>query len=247
MRQPGEHREERQENQDHRLEGGEPEDLLTHRCPRLNARFNGPGPCERNQERAKALEAKGIKWLGPLEHCRECKGKELEEIAPEGKDPQAGAPTPPEAYATMADGVFCARHPEERQIVIEKEGPRQGQVMGACRKCLQERKLGRRKEGTQVVKPGPPQNPCPNHPENERHRGSKGNLLPYCRECYQGHGKKHLVPGAGFRPGNIVLNFPDKHQELRQWLVDQAEEHERTPAQEIFYLLKIAKKEQTKL
>ena len=147
--------------------------LLTHRCPRFRTSFNGSGACERMQARAKALADKGQKWLGALEHCRECRGTELEVIMPEGieaKFPPASQSSPSrggekEVHGTepsaqvdqgkiVAGGEFCSRHPEERQIVIEKEGPRQGQVMGACRKCLEERKLGRKK-GTGARGQGP--------------------------------------------------------------------------------------------
>jgi len=57
------------------------ETFLTHECIRLACKFNGPGPCERNQERATLLEKEhGKHWLGLLHHCVECRGRELKEI-----------------------------------------------------------------------------------------------------------------------------------------------------------------------
>lgn len=33
---------------------------------------------------------------------------------------------------------FCLKHPEETMIVIKKDGPRKGQVLGQCKKCLKD-------------------------------------------------------------------------------------------------------------
>jgi len=41
---------------------------------------------------------------------------------------------------------FCAKHPTEMQIVINKDGPRKGQLTGMCKKCMEERR-GKRSAG----------------------------------------------------------------------------------------------------
>ena len=65
-----------------------------------------------------------------------------------------------------------------------------------------------------------------------------GRVTGFCIECHRERGKKQLLTGAGAKPGNIILAFPDRLQELRQWVLDQAEADERSPAAQIFYLLK---------
>jgi len=85
---------------------------------------------------------------------------------------------------------------------------------------------------------GGPVNPCPHHPHLERHEDKNGRLMGLCVECYREQAKGRLIPGKGMRSGNILLNFPDKHLALREWLSAEAEDNERTLAGQIIFLLK---------
>jgi hypothetical protein len=84
----------------------------------------------------------------------------------------------------------------------------------------------------------PVEHPCPNHPDKGRLVDKIGRVTGLCLDCHRERGKKQLVTGAGAKPGNIILAFPDRLQDLRQWVLDQAEANERSPAAQIFYLLK---------
>jgi hypothetical protein len=106
---------------------------------------------------------------------------------------------------------------------------------------------GKLEEGLRVVNqanPGPV-NPCPEHPENERHRDKKQKLLPFCRDCYSQRGKKNLIPGQGCQKGNIVLAFPAEYRPLREWLEKKAEDVDRKVPNLVIHILHQAKKAET--
>jgi hypothetical protein len=71
------------------------------------------------------------------------------ETAPPAALPAALPPEDPKEEKAMAENViaapagFCPKHPTEKQIVIDKNGPRKGQLMGKCKKCLKESRAKR--------------------------------------------------------------------------------------------------------
>lgn len=95
------------------------------------------------------------------------------------------------------------------------------------------------KISTKAGSPGP-EHPCPEHPENERHRDKNDRLLPVCKTCYSIQGKKNLIPGQGCKAGNVVLAFPEKYAEVGAWFWSQVEENVRTPQEQLIYLCKRA-------
>jgi len=99
-----------------------------------------------------------VKKRLPAEPCRPEKGKvgrparvprrpEVSIPRGSGAPPLKSAPEketrtkPTEMAEITAPSEFCPKHPEERKIVIMKEGPRKGQLLGARKKCLEERKM----------------------------------------------------------------------------------------------------------
>lgn len=88
---------------------------LLYYCERLNARFSRREGCETNVQRARALQTAGL-WLGPLEHCLECQGRELQ--MPAG-----------EIAIQVPDKSHCPNHPDRLKH----------KRAAVCLECLRER------------------------------------------------------------------------------------------------------------
>lgn len=91
-------------------------------CPRFKSQFLTRNGCEKNQERARTLVEKGMKYIGPLQQCVECQGKDLKE---ETMRMPLGTPASKPATETKS----CKNHP----------GTPQHKNSGFCLECLRER------------------------------------------------------------------------------------------------------------
>jgi len=197
-----------------------------YRCEKWLANFV-QSPCKKNLARIKALTKNAPKaHLGPLEHCRECRGKGLITLerreepmqkAVKEQMPPAVARDPGEVKKVFAAAIKPGvQLPESTPLPVAPDTH----------------------TSVQSVAGAPVEHPCPNHPDKERLVDKIGRVTGFCIECHRERGKKQLFTGAGAKPGNIILAFPDRLQDLRQWVLDQAEANERSPAAQIFYLLK---------
>jgi hypothetical protein len=89
---------------------------------------------------------------------------------------------------------------------------------------------------------------CKNHTDRLARVDVLGRTMRFCQECLVERGRKtgsqnfaHFQP-----PFSIPLNAPE-FAELKEWLVIQAAEYERTLPREIMYRLKLARREATVL
>ena len=197
-----------------------------YRCEKWLANFV-QSPCKKNLARIKALTKNAPKaHLGPLEHCRECRGKGL--ITLERRE----EPMQKAVKEQMPPAV--ARDPGEVKKVFAAAIKPGVQLPGSTPLPV----APDTHPSVQSVAGAPVEHPCPNHSDKERLVDKIGRVTGFCIECHRERGKKQLLTGAGAKPGNIILAFPDRLQDLRQWVLDQAEANERSPAAQIFYLLK---------
>ena len=203
-----------------------PEPLFHYRCEKWRANFIRR-PCEPNLARIKALTKNAPNaHLGPLEHCRECRGERLITLD-QREEPMQKAVKEQMPPAVARDSgevkeVFAAA----TKPGVQLPGPTPLPVAPDTHPSVQSAAVA------------PVEHPCPNHPDKERLVDKIGRVTGFCIECHRERGKKQLLTGAGAKPGNITLAFPDRLQDLRQWVLDQAEANERSPAAQIFYLLK---------
>jgi hypothetical protein len=203
-----------------------PEPLFRYRCEKWLANFV-QSPCKKNLARIKALTKNAPKaHLGPLEHCRECRGKGL--ITLERRE----EPMQKAVKEQMPPAV--ALDPGEVKKVFAAAIKPGVQLPGSTPLPV----APDTHPSVQSAAVAPVEHPCPNHPDKERLVDKIGRVTGFCIECHRERGKKQLFTGAGAKPGNIILAFPDRLQDLRQWVLDQAEANERSPAAQIFYLLK---------
>jgi hypothetical protein len=96
-------------------------------------------------------------------------------------------------------------------------------------------------------RPGPlPEFPCKNHLDRPARFDSMGRNMRFCSECLskrgQDSGTENARSGKTSAPVAIPLNQM-KYSDLKEWLVAQAEENERTLSAEIMYRLKLAMRE----
>jgi hypothetical protein len=78
--------------------------------------------------------------LPDIDHTAPPDRKKAEmEIMPKLKGPQAGTPAPLSPR--------CPKHPHEPQVQCGPDSKRAGQYLGACKVCMAERKVGRKKKG----------------------------------------------------------------------------------------------------
>jgi len=77
---------------------------------------------------------------------------------------------------------------------------------------------------------------CPNHPEVPQRIDSLGRFMGMCQECLVERGRKC---GLTAPPVAIPLNL-QRYSELKAWLIEQADQNERTLQKEIMWRLKTA-------
>jgi hypothetical protein len=89
---------------------------------------------------------------------------------------------------------------------------------------------------------------CKNHPDRLARVDRLGRTMRFCQECLAERGRKtgSLNFANQTPPMTIPLNAPE-YAELKEWLLAQAAEYERTLAKEIMYRLKLAMREATVL
>jgi hypothetical protein len=91
--------------------------------------------------------------------------------------------------------------------------------------------------------PAPPELACKKHPDRLAQIDALGRNMRLCPECVSERGRKsaekNREQGVTGPPFSIPLNA-GKWAYLKEWLVEQAEEYNRTLAEEVMYRLKIA-------
>jgi hypothetical protein len=165
---------------------------------------------------------------------------------------------------------FCKNHPE-----VEAHKNKHGRYMGLCLECLRDRaarnsrnRAGKVPQGKQEDSPfnyaGPvapdnhpdvrplyaegPSPTCKNHSDRPAKIDNLGRSMGLCSECLSARGRKagleNTARGITAPPMSIPLNLA-KYEDLKNWLITQAEENERTLQHEIIYRLKLAMREAT--
>lgn len=152
------------------------------------------------------------------------------------------------------DGVkACNHHPDRPQH----------KGRGLCLECLQEggraaakRRMAKKeseklKEVTPAVRKAPGNESvvleagpsCKNHPDRAAQLDVRGISTGSCPECLSARGKKAGENLQEMGRKNVVLPLAKPRlADLRQWLAEQAENNERTLAQEIIFILRQAQK-----
>ena len=84
---------------------------------------------------------------------------------------------------------------------------------------------------------------CPTHPKVPQRIDKLGRWMGMCTECLSARGKKcgeqNVERGNTAPPIFIPLNLA-RYSELKQWLIEQADQNERTLQKEIMMILKTA-------
>lgn len=229
-------------------------DLPFH-CPRLKADFLSQDSCEMNQLRVKTLLEKGIKWLGPLQHCRECQGKELKVRIEMAKpfvitEVEANTFLKPEQLA-QAQPVNQDKDPEIKYCKNHPDRP-EHKRRGFCLECLQDRivrnRYGNPGDRTAAAKAMPSKNaPAagilgpkmrPLAPEAvQKAKLATARLAESYRQGIKEEQVDKIAPPK-LAMKEIKVGFPAKHKDLLEWLHTEADRNERTLPAQIIYLLK---------
>jgi hypothetical protein len=190
--------------------------FLPYHCP-VHGTDSLLEPCKTNLARVKALKI-AQKHIGPLERCLECGGKKLETTAM----PQ-----------TLGEShKLGKKEPKEEEIapvieITENEAIKMG-----------------------IVPPPDAQEVryCKTHPEVPQKMDKLGRWMGMCAACVSIRGKKcgvqNFERGVTAPPMFIPLNLP-KYAGLKNWIVSQADDEDRTLQMQIIYILKQAWKQGT--
>jgi hypothetical protein len=190
--------------------------FLPYYCPTLKSDYFKP-PCEGQVAAAKARRDKRPGAVMPygLEQCLKCGGGGL---------------------VTRVAKTISEPANEDTKIIMAP----------GCEKEVQ---------NIPEIFPSPPL--CPRHPAEPQiacgpDSKRAGQYLGACKVCmaerHTGRKPKDKMTPAVARDlglritdgTNVILAWTDKHAELKEWLLAQAEENERSLAQEIMYRLKLA-------
>lgn len=249
---------------------------LPYHCPRLRADYL-QRPCEKNIARVKALLAASKRgWargeqvhLGPLEHCRECRGVELVIRKPEEimSGQGAGPVSQPENQAAAGEVKYCKNCP-----TVEAHKNKNEHSMGLCLACLRKRAAeNSRNRGRKGAAAAPRRETktngeaerclgperlkdllgaehdevprCKNCPDKPAVIDRLGQNMGFCKDCLAARGRRMGMlahqKGDTAAPCYIPMGAAE-YADIKAWLEEDAKEFERTLQKSIMYHLKIA-------